>query len=81
MFEEMDIEKLSMWKGIIEDRVKYYEREVTDYATVNGMNKLLEMNDETKRNYDMIKKYRPVLFQINAAIEKKIDELIDEINK
>lgn len=81
MFEEMDIEKLSMWKGIIEDRVKYYEREVTDYATVNGMNKLLEMNDETKRNYDMIKKYRPVLFQINAAIEKKIDELIDELNK
>lgn len=81
MFEEMDIEKLSMWKGIIEDRVKYYEREVTDYATVNGMNKLLEMNDETKRNYDMIKKYRPVLFQINAAIEKKIDELIDGLNK
>ena len=81
MFEEMDIEKLSMWKGIIEDRVKYYEREVTDYATVNGMNKLLEMNDETKHNYDMIKKYRPVLFQINAAIEKKIDELIDELNK
>lgn len=81
MFEEMDIEKLSMWKGIIEDRVKYYEREVTDYATVNGMNKLLEMSNETRRNYDMIKKYRPVLFQINAAIEKKIDELIDELNK
>lgn len=81
MFQTMDIEKLSIWKNILEDRLREYERRVTDYASVNGFAKLQEMDAETKHNYDMIKKFRLLLAQVNRAIENKIDELIDGNNR